>query len=211
MNEITWSGATIAWAMPSDVPDFDETDLRAMGLGQVERYRQLAGARATGFLTGRALIRDLVRRLGGGPLVALDSTCVRCGDHHAVPRTAGFVISVSHAGDLVVVGVAKGSALLGVDVEAAAADSRVAELGPMFAPRPAPDLAEWTRIEASIKADGRGVSIDPGAVRLSPVPTQASLGVGPPLWEAVLPARSSPLRVATLAGPVGFVLSAARG
>ena len=210
MGEITWHGATIAWAKNSAFVGLDEPDLAAMGERQLARHRQLDGVRASGFLAGRALIRDLVLRLGGGPVVHLDSACARCGDDHAVPRTDGFVISVSHADDLVVVAVAPGVAPLGVDVEANAGHARVTELGPMFAPAPAPDLAGWTRIEAAIKADGRGFAIDPREVRLQPQPAQGE-SPSPSTWLAELPEGASPLHVTTLPGPVGYTLSVARG
>lgn len=210
MGEITWRGAMIAWAHTSAF-DVAEADLAAMGERQIARYRQLDGARASGFLAGRALIRELVLRLGGGPVVHLDSACARCGDDHAVPRTDGFMISVSHADDLVAVAVAPGAAPLGVDLEANADHARVTELGPMFAPEPAPDLAGWTRIEAAIKADGRGFAIDPRDVRLQPQPEHSGAPVQtPPTWLAELPDTVPRLQVATLPGPAGYTLSVAR-
>ncbi|KJL29175.1 4'-phosphopantetheinyl transferase family protein [Microbacterium oxydans] len=211
MGEITWRGAMIAWAHTSAF-DVAEADLAAMGERQLARYRQLDGARASGFLAGRALIRELVLRLGGGPVVHLDSACERCGDDHAAPRIDGFMISVSHAGDLVAVAVAPGMDPLGVDVEADADRTRVAELGPMFAPVSAPDLAGWTRIEAAVKADGRGFAIDPRDVRLEPQPQhEGSPMQAPPTWLADVPDRTSRLQVATLPGPTGYTLSVARG
>lgn len=205
MGEITWREATIAWVRVSDVGDFTEADLAAMGEHQLLRYRQLSGARAAGFLAGRALIRTLVIGLGSGPEVILDSLCSRCGEHHAAPRTPGFVLSVSHADDLVAAAVARGSAPLGVDLERNSAAARVTDLRTMFAFGRAPDLAGWTRIEAAIKADGRGVEIEPSAVRLEPQGPESSE------WSAVLPGRPSPLRVATLPGPDDYTLSVARG
>ncbi|MDQ0726415.1 4'-phosphopantetheinyl transferase superfamily protein [Microbacterium sp. W4I20] len=207
MDEVTWRGATVVWARASDVPELSTEDLAAMGQGQLARFRELTGARAAGFLAGRALIRELVLRLGGGPYVPLDSVCARCGEHHAAPRTPGFVLSVSHAEDLVVVAAAQGREPLGVDVEHDTAALRVAELAPLFSAASAPDLAGWTRIEAAVKADGRGIVIDPGDVRLRPEPA----AVEPAEWTAMLPGRASPLQVATLPGPTGYTLSAARG
>lgn len=211
MNELTWRGATVAWARPSDENALTETELAAMGERQRERHRELRGERAAGFLAGRALIRELVRRLGGGPDVRLDSTCARCGAAHAVPRTPGFTLSVSHAEDLVAVAIAPGNSLLGIDLERNTRAARTAELAPLFAPAPAPDLAGWTRIEAAIKADGRGIGIDPSTVRsraehpLADVPAS-----DPPVWTVALPGRATRLWVTTLAGPPGYTLSVAR-
>ena len=210
MGEITWRGATIAWARPSDIHDFSEADVAAMGERQLARYRWLSGDRAAGFLAGRALIRELVVRLGGGPDVPIDSACGRCGEDHGVPRTPGFVLSVSHAATLVAVAVSRGSSPLGIDVEADSAAARVSELGPLFAPADVPDVAGWTRIEAAIKADGRGIAIPPGSVRLRPT-AHGSSSQRPQEWSAAVPGRSTPLQVVTLAGPAGHRLSVARG
>ncbi|WP_435742750.1 4'-phosphopantetheinyl transferase family protein [Microbacterium sp. PMB16] len=217
MDETTWRSATIVWARASDIRDFTASDLAAMGEGQLARFRGLKGERAAAFLTGRALIRQLVLRLGGGPRVPLDSICPRCRKDHVAPRTPGFVLSVSHAGDLVAVAASTEPTLLGIDVEHDSAAARVSELGPVFPAASVPDLAGWTRIEAAIKADGRGVEIDPGDVRLRREPGQDGPEpdgpgpAGPPEWSAALPGRATPLQVATLPGPTGYTLSAARG
>lgn len=210
MRVITWRGAVVGWARPSDMHDFSTADLAVMGAGQLARHRGLSDRRASRFLAGRALIRELVVGLGGGPEVLVGSVCRRCGGDHGVPETPGFVLSVSHADDLVAVAVSRDEVALGVDIESNSAESRVAQLGPLFAEGAVPDLAGWTRIEAALKADGRGVAVAPGSVSLRPV-DRAGEASGPPEWSAIVPGRVSPLRVATLPGPVGHTLSVARG
>lgn len=207
MGEITWRDVTVVWARPSDLQGFTESDAAAMGQGQIDRFRELTGSRAHGFLAGRALIRELVRRLHGSDEVRLSSRCARCGADHGRPRSAGVSLSVSHAEDLVVVAATAGSTLLGVDVEQATADGRFDGLGPLFPDGSAPDLAAWTRIEAAVKADGRGFEIEPSEVLLQP----RSDGVEPRVWSATLPGRREPLEVTTLIGPPGYVLSVAVG
>ena len=207
MGEITWRDVTVVWARPSDLQGFTETDAAAMGAGQGDRFRQLTGSRAQGFLAGRALIRDLVGRIRGSDEIKLSSRCARCGADHGRPRSAGVSLSVSHAEDLVVVAATAGSIDLGVDVEQAAAGGRLDGLRPMFPDGRAPDLAAWTRIEAAVKADGRGFEIEPSEVLLQPRPG----GDDPRVWSAVLPGRPRPLEVATLVGPPGHVLSVAVG
>lgn len=207
MGEITWRDATVGWARPSELEGFTELDLAAMGEAQADRYRQLDGPRAKDFLAGRALIRDRVRRLTGVDEVMLDSRCNRCGAPHGRPRTAGVSMSVSHSDDLVVVAVRRGPGSVGVDVEALASSTRVADVAPLFATGLAPDLAGWTRIEAAVKADGRGFEVDPGDVVLRP-PSRDS---DPAVWSAVLRGRHSPIDVVTLAGPPGYMLSVAVG
>ena len=206
-GETTWQDATIAWVRPSELRDFSTADLASMGEAQCERLRSLSGSRARGFLAGRALIHDLVVRLGGGPAVLIDSVCPRCGRDHDAPRTPGFTLSVSHAADLVAVAVSRGERPLGVDIEHDSAASRVVELSALFTPRSAPALAGWTRIEAAIKADGRGITVAPADVRLYAEEQRGE----PQQWSARLPDRAQPLRVSTLAGPVGYTLSVARG
>lgn len=207
MGEITWRDVTVVWARPSDLQGFDETDVAAMGPRQVDRLRRLSGSRAQGFLAGRALIRALVRRITGSDAVLVSSRCARCGADHGRPRSAGVSLSVSHAEDLVVVAATAGSIPLGIDVEEAAAAGRLAELASMFPDGSAPDLAAWTRIEAVVKADGRGFEIDPSDVLLQ----ARADGADPCVWSAALPGRPSPLEVMTLVGPPGYMLSVAVG
>lgn len=207
MGEDAWRGATIVWARVAELRAFTAVDLAEMGESQRVRLGQLSGARAAAFLAGRALIREVVLRLGGGPRIPLDSRCERCGQDHSVPRTPGFTLSVSHADGLVAVAASRGTDALGIDLESDGAASRVAQLGPIFAPADPPDLAAWTRIEAAIKADGRGVGIDPATVRLR----DAAPNGGAPQWSVVLPGSSSTLHVTTLPGPDGHTLSIARG
>lgn len=203
-DETTWRDVTIAWARVSQPRDFTEADLAAMGSAQLARFGRLTGREAAGFLAGRKLIRDVVRRLRAGDEVRIDSRCVRCGEHHGAPRTPGVALSVSHAGDLVVVAASRHAQTLGVDIEAVVAESRMTQLAPMFAAASVPDLAGWTRIEAAVKADGRGFEIEPSAVRLHPLPLDRGE------WSAALPGRATRLRVATIEGPDGYVLSIAR-
>ncbi|MEV8251705.1 4-phosphopantetheinyl transferase [Microbacterium sp. NPDC076768] len=204
---ITWCGVTIAWARPDDLRDFGEADLAALGASQLDRYRQLSGHRSAGFLAGRALIRDLVWQVRGHGAVTIDSQCMRCGDAHAAPRVQGVAVSVSHADDLVVVAVSTEATAVGVDVEADSAAPRIADLAPMFAQGGLPDLAGWTRIEAVVKADGRGIEVEPSTVQFSLDPPGVADDA---TWMARLPGSPATLRVVTLAGPSGYTLSVAR-
>jgi len=206
-GEITWRHVTVAWSHPTDLGGFTHADLVTMGPTQLDRFHRLTGDRAQAFLAGRALIRDLVHRVRGRGDVVLDSRCERCGAHHGPPRTAGVSLSVSHADDLVAVAVTALPVPLGVDVEAVTASARVTELQALFPNTAAPDLAGWTRIEAAVKADGRGLAVAPDAVALGPGPRSA----GPVVWSAVLPGRPAPLEVVTLPGPPTHVLSVALG
>lgn len=206
MGEARWHDVTIVWSLVDDVDVVTEADLAEMGASQLARYHDLSGVRATAFLAGRTLLRDLVLRLGGPADFRIDSRCERCGHDHAAPRSAGFALSVSHADDLVVVAASATATAVGVDLETDAAGERVSGLRDLLPGVEAPDLAAWTRVEAAVKADGRGLAIDLDAVRLHP----HAGGQDATEWTVDLPGRTQGIRVATLRGPLGHTLSVAR-
>nr|WP_201468978.1 hypothetical protein [Microbacterium hydrocarbonoxydans] len=204
-GETSWRDVTVAWSSPAELRGFTYDDLAAMGQSQLDRFRRLSGSRAEDFVAGRALIRLLVRRISGSDDVVVSSRCDNCGEDHGRPRCEGVSLSVSHATGLVVVAATSTSVQLGVDVEATTAAGRTDELRSMFPVGSAPDLAAWTRMEAAVKADGRGFEIDPSDVLLQP-----RRGADPCTWTATLPGRRTAVEVTTLVGPPGYVLSVAR-
>jgi 4'-phosphopantetheinyl transferase len=122
------------------------------------------------FLTGRMLLRELAAELTGRELerVPVTAACPDCGREHGQPRVAGLHVSLSHAGDRTVAVVHPDRAI-GVDIERRdVSPERVAAIreiaGGVGASDPDAALARWTRIEAVLKADGRGLRIDPRAV-----------------------------------------------
>lgn len=136
----------------------------------------------------------------------LSRVCAWCGGAHGAVRVTGAdaAASVSYAGELVVVATAAAppDALFAIDAEPR-------ELQPVALARtraaledPEADAATWTRVEAALKADGRGLRVDPGSVRLE---------ASGEAWLAHVPGRHAPLRVVTLAGPPGVVVSLATG
>ncbi|WP_091230393.1 hypothetical protein [Microbacterium sp. 3J1] len=208
----SWHGATVVWAPAERPRGFTDGDLAAMGTGQSHRLAELSGARADAFVAGRALIRGLVREVSGRSEVSIDSRCERCGRHHAAPRADGVSLSVSHTEGLVVAAAAPWPASVGVDIEPSSSAARVAELASLFAPAAAPDLAGWTRLEAALKADGRGLDVDLGTVRMLPAPgPDSGPGSRSAPWSVLLPGRASAITAATVAGPVGHTLSVALG
>lgn len=109
------------------------------------------------------------------------------------------VASVSYARGLVVAALAPSRAAsgLGIDVELDAADTtRTRDLERLIGSAPEPILRRWTRIEAVLKADGRGLLVDPGDVRFDD--GTASI-VGAP----------NTYHLSDVAGPAGFVISLA--
>ena len=104
------------------------------------------------------------------------------------------VASLSYADEIVVAAVAPWDdvSALGVDVEPAA--RATGDLSALFAPRPAPGIREWTRIEAVLKASGRGIRVDPRSIDVrGPI---AHLG-------------ADAFDLATVTGPEGYVVSVA--
>ncbi|WP_043671797.1 4'-phosphopantetheinyl transferase family protein [Clavibacter michiganensis] len=111
--------------------------------------------------------RDALRALAAGLVgadpadVAVRARCATCGGAHGRPVLGGsraldaLHASVTHAGDAVVVAVsAEGP--IGIDAEPR---DRVAP--------PGMALADWVRIEAVLKADGRGLRVEPTRVRFA--------------------------------------------
>lgn len=183
-------------------------------------YARSSSPRATGRLLLAELVGELVPGVAPRSDVAFSTVCARCGGDHGPPVAIGLPVSVSvsYAGSLVVVGAvhARDAAALGIDIEAAppGAQRPMADLAPLFAPGPPPDLRGWTMIEAALKADGRGLRVAPSEVVLG-VPAAPGDGAAPPsvLGEAAVlvsvPGRSDLIEVARAGGPVGHVLSVA--
>jgi 4'-phosphopantetheinyl transferase len=143
----------------------------------------------------REVAWGLLRELAGD--VAIANPCPFCGGPHGPVQLPGspWRASVAYAGNLAVVGVIPVGAAdsFGVDAEQGDAQSG--------------DLRAWTRVEAALKADGRGIRVDPASVRV----TEDGEG-----WTAAVPGpRDDGDRIYRgwdAAAPAGVVISvAARG
>lgn len=129
--------------------------------------------------TAWALLHEM---LPAGAL--LGNRCSRCGGPHGaiVVENAPFAASVSYAGDLAVAAVAPlgdGVIAIGVDAEPDVDPQRdrAGLRGVLGGDREVP-VREWTRVEAALKADGRGLRVDPAGV---------GLVVGAAGWTASVP------------------------
>lgn len=147
-----------------------------------------------------ALIRDLV-----GPDVEITNICPRCGELHGPVVVSGADVhaSIAYAGGYALAGVitATAGASLGIDAEAevdARRDS--AGLDGVLGTGRAVTLRDWVRVEAALKADGRGLRVDPATVTV-----QAS-GIE---WVASVAGRAHAIPGVDLAGPPGVLVSAA--
>jgi 4'-phosphopantetheinyl transferase len=180
--------------------------MRMLGVAERERLdRYSRGADADRYVSAHVLLRSVAAAyLGGEPsAVPLTFACGECGGSHGGPRlperlAGSCKLSLSHAGDRVVVAVAH--VPVGVDIEPVRALpglSRIAEvaLAPvelrrvMSAPqerRPRDLLGYWTCKEAVLKALGCGLRADPRSLVIDSAGPDGDLrvrswpaGVGP--------------------------------
>jgi 4'-phosphopantetheinyl transferase len=110
------------------------------------------------------------------PTLAVRARCPDCSLDHGRPTLFGDAdavsrvqVSVAHSG-LVTVAAAALDCAIGVDVEHQPTAERLAAI-PMVASSGAAradPLLHWLRIEAVVKADGRGLRVDPRDVRVTP-------------------------------------------
>lgn len=106
------------------------------------------------------------------------------------------MVSLAYAGELVAAAAAPADRVMaiGIDVERGNAETILTDLSPLMAPPPS--LREWTRIEAALKADGRGLQVAPDAVRI-------------PADAAFVPGRDHPIALHHAPAPPGYVVSLA--
>ncbi len=112
--------------------------------------------------------RAFARLLGEG--VEIDKErCPSCGLPHGRPLLRGREgqaphLSVAHTETHTLVAVAE--VPVGIDLEAA--DRDIVADPPVRVPDDSSPLQHWTRIEAVVKADGRGLRIDPASLVWTP-------------------------------------------
>ncbi|MDQ1131060.1 chemotaxis protein CheY [Microbacterium sp. SORGH_AS_0888] len=157
----------------------------------------------------REVSRALVRELAGAPL-ELVQRCARCGaEDHGPLRVVGrgpqvsvaYATSRTGAPTLAVAAVGAGPGAIGVDAEYTVDAVRErAGVGPVLG-RAGADIRDWVRVEAALKADGRGLLVDVGSVRVS--------GFGR-RWRARVPGRAAPVVGRDIAVAVGVLISLAR-
>lgn len=129
------------------------------------------------------LVRGLLADVDASD-ATLDNPCARCGGPHGalIVTGAAWRASVAYAGGFAVAAIApEGVEAFGVDAEPLTEPVRD-RAG--WAGTGADGVAGWVRTEASLKADGRGLRVDPGTVRIVP-------GAGE--WVAHVPGRATPL------------------
>ena len=142
----------------------DDRDEALAVLSPAERCRYDASPSDT-FLLGRLLLRRLAGELIGvePAAVGLVAVCPDCGGHHGKPVIPGSAlhVSLSHSA-VAVVAAASWDAAVGVDIERL--DQSADVLTAIGSVAGEESLARWTRVEAVLKADGRGLRVDPALV-----------------------------------------------
>ena len=125
---------------------------------------------------------DLLRGMLA-PDAELSNPCARCGGPHGPVRTtdASARPAVAYASGVAVAAVAsRGPGTFAIDVELETDPVRdAAGLNGILGARSGVRVRDWVRVEAALKADGRGLRVDPGSVAITPVG-----GLG---WQAVVP------------------------
>jgi len=180
-------GVRLAWASPDE---FDRG--RALHLlGRAERTRAVHTAN-TGlrdrFLLGRMLLRDLAADAGGVPAETVEVTavCERCGAEHGRPRLRWSDVpapppnaSLASCAHLVVAAIAPAGVAVGVDVEPARVPretdaARRGAIVELLGGSTRTAVRRWVRAEAVLKADGRGLRVEPGRIAFA----ETSVGRG---------------------------------
>lgn len=144
----------------------DAATLDRLSMADRVRFSTLDGARASAFLAGRAALLEAAARLGQAVLI--DATCPDCGLAHGRPRAIGagrsVFLSLAHA-DGRAVAVASCDPI-GVDAEAVHTSRERIEAAASLIPGRGDALRRWTAAEAVLKADGRGLRVDPGRLTI---------------------------------------------
>ncbi|MBB2975047.1 4'-phosphopantetheinyl transferase [Microbacterium endophyticum] len=145
-----------------------------------------------------SLLRGLV-----GDAAHISTGCARCGGDHGPVRISGAALraSVSYAGGLALVAVAdsRSIAAIGIDAEATDDPVRSREGYARALGRTSATVTDWVRVESALKADGRGLRVDPRSVEITGN-TKA--------WTAVIPG-STAFRGWDLSGPSGVAIALA--
>ncbi|GEK80685.1 4'-phosphopantetheinyl transferase family protein [Agrococcus baldri] len=141
-----------------------------MGVPTDARVELVRGSRAE----AHDALRTLVAELAGvdDASVTIVRRCPDCGGPHGrpvvmdPPAARDIGVSLAHAGERHVVAAVHG-ARIGIDAERRdAAPERLAALRALLPAAGTDPLRRWTRIEAVLKADGRGLRVEPAAVVL---------------------------------------------
>jgi 4'-phosphopantetheinyl transferase len=188
-------GVRLRWGRPTPGGRWREPAVRLLTADERARWDSIPlPDRRDRFLLGRLLLRQATAELCGVPIdaVIVRAECPRCGGPHGRPIIEGVSgraprASLSSTSGLVVAAVvpAELGTALGIDVEAASSgrERRAAIDGLLpparwAGPGSASSLRRWTRTEAVLKADGRGLRVEPRQVSVRRVGGRLVASVG---------------------------------
>ncbi len=144
--------------------------LHVISQAEQDRYDAAPGDQQESFLVGRLLLRQLVSELTGVAASDLEivAKCADCGGPHGRPllRGSGLHLSLSRC-DSAVVAAASWDGPIGVDVETATPSAEA--LAAIHLLTGDKSVVSWTRVESVLKADGRGLRVDPRDVLIERV------------------------------------------
>ena len=154
-----------------------------------------------------------IANASAGASATVSRRCERCGStDHGRPLVAGAPVhaSISYAANLVVVAVADACRVLALGIDAERTGrARNRDLRGVVSPGQRTSLRHWTRVEAVLKADGRGLSVAPGRVRIE----RSLRGVHGSIVDADIRTERGALgirpRLLRVHGPRGVVISLA--
>jgi hypothetical protein len=142
-----------------------------LGPGDLARLASADSAGVARLLAGRSAVLLAAAGWTGSPVEALrvDAACPVCGGPHGRPLATGarrpVHVSVAHAAGRAFAVAA--DVPVGIDAEPRSTSSaRRRAVRDLLARGSATPLADWTRVEAILKADGRGLRVDPREVAL---------------------------------------------
>lgn len=142
--------------------------LAALSMEESERFATSSDATRESFLAGRWLLRTLVADVTGviPEEVGITATCPDCGGPHGAPTVVGggIFVSLTRAED-VIVAAASEHGRVGIDAEGEGqTNERLDAIAALTGKR---SLRHWTSVEAVVKADGRGLRLDPRLVSIT--------------------------------------------
>ncbi|MBF4463462.1 MULTISPECIES: 4'-phosphopantetheinyl transferase family protein [unclassified Rathayibacter] len=189
-------------------------------LTPLERTRFAAtasAATAERFVFGRVLLRMLAGELTGRPAreIRVVATCPRCGGAHGRPHLEGddalgeLSVSIAHCAGAVVAAVSSAGAV-GIDIEPVdgppgRGDDITRIAGAPFSTggtRLADPILHWTRVEAALKADGRGLDVDPRRVHVHESRLAAEARIDGMRFRLAEPHLDPAFRVSVALGPL---------
>lgn len=157
-----------AWG-PARLSDGRNDELeRVLTSGERARASVLSPERASRYMAGRSLVRELAARQLQRTWESTipQATCSECGgDHGAITiRGSELNVSVAYSGDHAVAFATQGRKV-GIDIESGH-PSEERQVGVLHSTTSI-TLQSWCDYEAVIKADGRGIQIDFSDVEIS--------------------------------------------